>query len=1538
MSTRDAPELTRGQKQLRELRRQEEERNRIEFFRSQLEQSAPPSPPSPPTPPSGVARSPTGVIRGSSAVPLEAGLNQQPPGVSSVTRDLVLGEKGPGEVRREQQREDALTRTLRRSVFDVGPPGSPQQQSLEQERKEALAFVLEKIDFVSAIYGAGLRETAENIVTGVKDPFDKPEVKDLLFLSPLTRGASLLSEKSLIGGFTDIQHLPERIAEKARVQQQQPWWARLPEYMTPELFPALIKAGGLALTKLGARKFAKQAGIESVEAVAKPTILETPEAAAISAKQRFIDTIAGEEARLGRQLSVEEIGEVARSVGGETRLPPSAALAPPPAVVPNEAVQLADKWQAAKARNSARATKDIDGLKAKGYDVSEADDALTEYKNTVRGDFDSAEDFTKARSEAWDNFVGALDDVEDLEGAVPTVLPAARAAAEVTEVAPVLPPPEPMGPPPTPPKTDTVLRMWDEPIRPPKIPLKARFTAAYVKLQENMLDRFAWGNRESGIARKEYKEATGNPLPPDIDFEVQAAFLGSSDSAGLQNFADTQRRAMEVLGPDINPDLVEKYLHLQHGISTVEQKGAQRLISGGVEGIEDAKQRLADMARELGPEKFARLEASAGEWRGLVQRNLARDVDEGFITAELAAQLEEMYPWYMPIRYQELLLERMSGTGSRISVTNNDLRRLTDVGLDIDVQRPTASLLQQTMYSEMRIQRNRTAKALIEDMLLDPALKGEIKRVRGVRPVAEVEGEVIFRRPPGEIPSTISYMENGKRVVWKVPPEAEAMAKRMGDSPLGDLNVLLRGVQTPFRHAFVTYQPAFMAAQASFDTATVLITRGVMPWDTGWAFLANMKGLFKYDAKMSEIIRSGGSVTGWHGRSAQELANNYAKTGRVILYTPLTVKKALTKPWELIRDIGHAIELSPRRAVYERAIRKGQTPAEAALAFRRATVDFQRIGQSMRLANALYLFLNPAVQGSLLPFRALRDVKAARYGIAGLLGYTFALYAWNRQFPEYANVPLHDKYGGGLIMLPSEEYDQRGEKMPHYIKMPAMLRELAAFTSVPTYLLGKMDDLSPESTGQFLNAMVRQLNPFSQIIGGIEVKAVPVPTTLGTLLTEINLNYDSFRGRPIVPQELEGLPPEQQFNARTSEISKRLGEFLGWSPMKIDHMLRQGIAWEIFGALDAGLRAIDNDEDPYIVALAERLRDIQDDTPPGEIALTRRKFLGNLTATDRKAVLEEERKPQPRIPIADSVMSRFYRKGSGNLYEAGQAAAQKATGISSKQTRAAGRLLGLQMDKLQLNQEQSDADLASGKISATQWRNARENRGKLYQGALGVIQTIMPLAGQVAPASDWAAYKEHVATVAGTMPDRRSQGDLLYSAWLTISPMEISPQIFDWPAYYDRRDDFVASLSSDDAELLREVRETSMTPKEREFQTDLETLRPYWAQVDLVIQRLHPADRRTYEGYKLMSRKRRSEFTTVLFGDSLEVAANKEKNRKIINAVDKQISDHLRVARFSGGQFSWANSVRRALIKWEMNNSMELMQVQSVIEGIGGTP
>jgi len=77
---------------------------------------------------------------------------------------------------------------------------------------------------------------------------------------------------------------------------------------------------------------------------------------------------------------------------------------------------IAAKWRVATARNSARAQKDLDSLKAQGYEIEDAEDALEAYRDTQRPDFESAEEFSEARGETWEEFLNALDEVVALDG------------------------------------------------------------------------------------------------------------------------------------------------------------------------------------------------------------------------------------------------------------------------------------------------------------------------------------------------------------------------------------------------------------------------------------------------------------------------------------------------------------------------------------------------------------------------------------------------------------------------------------------------------------------------------------------------------------------------------------------------------------------------------------------------------------------------------------------------------------------------------------------------------------------------------------------------------------------------------------------------------------------------------------------------------------------------------------------------------------------------------------------------------------------
>jgi hypothetical protein len=65
----------------------------------------------------------------------------------------------------------------------------------------------------------------------------------------------------------------------------------------------------------------------------------------------------------------------------------------------------------------------------------------------------------------------------------------------------------------------------------------------------------------------------------------------------------------------------------------------------------------------------------------------------------------------------------------------------------------------------------------------------------------------------------------------------------------------------------------------------------------------------------------------------------------------------------------------------------------------------------------------------------------------------------------------------------------------------------------------------------------------------------PIPQTF-LPLEEARTNYSFFTGRPIVGQGMEGVAPEYQVGPSTTKIAQSIGNTIGVSPMKVDHVIQ----------------------------------------------------------------------------------------------------------------------------------------------------------------------------------------------------------------------------------------------------------------------------------------------------------------------------------------------------------------------------------------------
>jgi hypothetical protein len=1042
-------------------------------------------------------------------------------------------------------------------------------------------------------------------------------------------------------------------------------------------------------------------------------------------------------------------------------------------------------------------------------------------------------------------FTALLDELDSrgIPRAPATVPGGARAA--IQEPAPpgvaqaATPPQGPTPPPPAAPVTggpggplDKVRGMWREPPPVDETSLGRRLKDAYRSLQEQLTDKFAGINGATARVKRIWqKENPGQTFPLELDAEAHAALMAGGPMSGIERSLETLRLVKQIAGRWI--DDVDTYLHLRHNQDILKLK-PDRKIAGGLQGADDLTRGLAELENVLGPEAFARVERAGRVVADHYAALLRRKVQSGLVTPKLATALKEQYPFYNPIRYIERDLANFAGGGQgrALSNTRNDLRFLSDIGSEAIRERPLLSLARATTNAEMLIRRNDAARALVKMALRDPEMKGQVTKVSPKVRVATVEGEPVFRPPKGDIRGAISFLEGGKRVNYAVPAWLENEAKHLSTIPFTSIERVGQIMNAVPRAFLTSANPAFFAANFIFDSLTVMLTRGLLPHKVVAALFRNFRALVKEDRVFSQMMEAGASISGFSGQTPEQLIQAVNKSGNLVLHDRLSWQQLFKNPLRTIERIGSQVELAPRRAVFEAELRRGTDVERAALASRRGTVDFQRAGVSVRTANSLFLYLNAGLQGTLLPLRAVRDGRAARYGLAGFAMAQLGLYAWNRQFPEYADVPLFDKYTKVLIMLPSKEVDARGNIVPHYFAIIPTLREFTAISAPLTYLLARIDGTAPDDVGEFLKTMLPSINPFGQITGG----GLPVPTYLGETLTEMALNKDVFRDRDIVSVELQGKPAEEQFDEFSSETSKRVGRFLGFSPKKLDHLMRTGLGWDIISATDRAIGFADPEPvDPEIEAVIARLESIQENFPPEQVATQRNLLLNELSAAQREAVEERIRRPEPSLPFASSLIRRFYRERGGQLFRSGRETAAREAGLSVRQTQDASRVLGDVYDELFSMQSEIDEALDTQEITPIQWREARRAQGALYQGALLALAQVFPQAAQAQPRQEWSKFQEMVYTLAGSFSDRRTKAQILVAGLRAIPVDEIAPGIEDLQGFFRKRDGYIEGLSPEDQNLLRQEIDASSTPEERQYTQEQEELKPYWEAADHLI-------------------------------------------------------------------------------------------------------
>ena len=539
---------------------------------------------------------------------------------------------------------------------------------------------------------------------------------------------------------------------------------------------------------------------------------------------------------------------------------------------------------------------------------------------------------------------------------------------------------------------------------------------------------------------------------------------------------------------------------------------------------------VVNRTRHENPELARIAEDIAKAYEVMVERTL---IDSGVWSRGQYEEYKKRWPHYVPfVRVNEDgLVTSPTRRGKGIVNLPNQVKQATGVGAAdavIDTKDPFEMMVKNALVFNQLAEKNRAAQALVRAALADPALFADM--------IEPVQG--------GERASdTFTVWFDGTRRAFtgdkKLIDALAAMEQAAGiRNPIfGSLDRAAQGAANLLKLGATRANPAFILTNFIRDAMYSSLTnsaKGVrsMP------FFSTVKGLLMQTAKddaskqrIADALDHGLAYSG-----ITELGLNASEKG-ISKYVGKAVHgdkgflRKLASTWDnTIGKYNEMVELAPKFAEYERLVKEGYPKRYAARMAREVNLDFSRGGQWGKAWNRYTAFFNPAVQGTskLVRTAAAHSGRfAARTAMYVILP---SLISWmaGRDDDEYKRISrnIKDRYwvfkvGGTWLRVPKPELaGMFGAAVERVLD--------AAFEDDPMAF--------------------RELG--RSVWEGFSPNLLP---TFAEPILEHRMGKTFFYDSPLIPPQLENLPPELQFTKNTSSMAKFLGKTWGVSPILIDH-------------------------------------------------------------------------------------------------------------------------------------------------------------------------------------------------------------------------------------------------------------------------------------------------------------------------------------------------------------------------------------------------
>lgn len=399
--------------------------------------------------------------------------------------------------------------------------------------------------------------------------------------------------------------------------------------------------------------------------------------------------------------------------------------------------------------------------------------------------------------------------------------------------------------------------------------------------------------------------------------------------------------------------------------------------------------------------------------------------------------------------------------------------------------------------------------------------------------------------------NVLSVLVNGERKLFQVHPEIYRALEVLDDEK--DVGILVKLLAYPARLqrlGFTTASDVFPIRNIPRDIfdATMQSNYGFQPWRDPIIGLANVLGKTDLYKEWMSSGAAGAALVSMDRTHLQKKLED-------MMRSPLGY--AFHHPVETIRIFSEISEEMTRVGAYAAAKRKGASIPEAAFESRDITTDFALRGSRTRALNMMRAFWNANLQGT-AKFLKTHKEHPIRSFLRGILGITLVsalVYMMNRKNPEYEELRRGNmSWLGDLFwLIPTGDLPIKlpwQDKIGHFLPIPKPHLWGIMYGSIPERFMEWADKKDPGALDGLYNTLKDQIpTPTDNYIPSI---------TATTPIIENWANRSIFSGRPIVPQRLMKLSPENRYEYYTSDFSKLNAEWLGklgihLSPMELDN-------------------------------------------------------------------------------------------------------------------------------------------------------------------------------------------------------------------------------------------------------------------------------------------------------------------------------------------------------------------------------------------------